>query len=64
MEHDDVKVLQQRLAAALNKIPLGVQHGSWNAAREFKKWVGEAKKGMRSTSVQVLTSLLNRYEAF
>lgn len=63
---DESSVYRQRLADYINKIPLAVQHGTWDKAHSFKQWAEEARKALNNTGASEFTlrSLCNRYEAY
>lgn len=58
--------LRIRLSDALCKVPGGIGSASIQRVREYKKWVGAARKALNTgtNNEQVLQSLLNQYEGY
>ena len=59
-------VLQAKLGVAILVIPAGINSASVQRVREYKKWVGQARKAINTgtKNEQILQSLLNQYEAY
>jgi hypothetical protein len=60
------EVLQAKLGVSILIIPAGINSASVQRVREYKKWVGQARKAINSgtKNEQVLQSLLSQYEAY
>lgn len=60
------KDLMRKLQGCVLFIPAGINSASVQKVREYKKWVGQARKAINSgtKNEQLLQSILNQYEAY